>query len=108
VHARKAALEGVDQTEVNRALDDLWSGKEFQTWSALARVGCRNVTPLFAAVSLGLCHYAETLLLRPGTNPNKGKMKEPPLCCAAEKGYDDIVGLLLQRGADINEGNPDG
>ena len=108
VHARKAASAGVDQTEVNAVLDDLWRGERFQTWSALARVGCRKVTPLFAAVSLGLTQYTQTLLLRPDTNPNKGEMKIPPLYCAAEKGYDDIVGLLLQHGADFNEGNPDG
>ncbi|KAF2468345.1 ankyrin [Lindgomyces ingoldianus] len=108
VHARKAALAGVDQAEVNEILDDLWRGERFQTWSALARVGCRNVTPLFAAVSLGLALYTETLLLRPGTNPNRGKMKEPPLYCAAEKGYDDIIELLLHHGADFNEGNKDG
>ena len=108
VHARKADLAGVDQTKVNAVIDQLWAGDAFQTWSSLARVGCRKVTPLFAAVSTGLNQYVKTLLLRDGTNPNKGDLEVAPLYCAAGKGYADIVRSLLQHGADIDEGNVDG
>jgi hypothetical protein len=101
VHARKAEVAGIDQTEVNAAIDMLWRGDTFLKWQALTDVGYVNCTPFFAAVFLGLTSYTKALLMRPETDPNNSGMSMPPLHCAAEKGHADIVKLLLQYGADI-------
>ena len=108
VHARKAEEAGINQAEVNAAIDMLWRGDTFLKWRALTDVGYVTCTPFFAAVYMGLTSYTRTLLTRPETDPNKSGMSKPPLHCAAEKGRVDIVKLLLEHGADINAADGSG
>ncbi|KAI1172127.1 ankyrin [Nemania sp. FL0916] len=105
IHARKAALSGIGLTEINERLDKFFGVPEnLERWALLEGVGKgERITPLFAAAALGLVDYMQMLLARPDTKINKENLAEPPLCRAAQQGYDDIVELLVQRGADIHE-----
>lgn len=105
VHARKAALSEIDQTEVNEQLDKFFGVPEnLERWALLEGIrGAGQITPLFAAAMLGLVDWVRVLLARPDTQINKGNLAESILCHAARKGYDDIVELLVQHGADIHE-----
>jgi hypothetical protein len=111
IHLRKAALAGVDQTEVNSFLDKFLTADNFRELP-MRDLG-RNPTPLFATAKLGLTAYTRTLLSRQGTDVNKVNRVEDsemgvllyiegesPLCHAARKNYDEIVDLLLQHNAD--------
>ena len=108
VHVRKSMLAGFDQTETNDALDKFVASEDFDKWTDITETGCDQVTPLFVAVALGLTQYCKVLLARPETNPNQGVMYEPPLYRAAKNGFDDIAKLLIEHGADLNEGDKDG
>ncbi|KAL5350008.1 hypothetical protein ACLOAV_005044 [Pseudogymnoascus australis] len=106
VHVRKAALAGVDQGEVNSILDTLLVASNLAPLASLSNMSDLgpNMTPLFAAVALGLDGYVRRLLERPGTQLSMVKgMKIPPLSFAADKGNSEVVELLLQYGADPNE-----
>ncbi|KAI3316527.1 ankyrin [Xylariaceae sp. AK1471] len=105
VHARKAALSGIDQAEINEHLDKFLGVPEtLERWALLEGIGRQGrVTPLFATAAVGLVDYVRVLLARPDTQINKGELAESLLCHAARKGYDDIVELLVQHGADIHE-----
>lgn len=108
VHVRKSMLAGFDQSQINAALDEFVASEHFDKYTQIENIGCDQVTPVFVAVALGLTQYCEVLLARPGTNPNKGDMYEPPLYHAAKNGFHDIVDLLVKHHVDLNEWNQDG
>ena len=102
VHARKATLAGYDQTGLNETLDTFLVGESLRKWAVLGRVSEPDrITPVFAAVQLGLTEYLKCLLGRSGADVNSG-MRDTgsPLCFAAAKGYGDMVEMLLGAGAD--------
>jgi ankyrin repeat protein len=108
VHVRKSMLAGFDQSHINAALDDFVANKDFDKWIFVADIGCDHATPLFVAVKLGLTQYCKRLLARADANADKGDQYEPPLYHAAKNGFDDIVALLIEQGADLTECDKDG
>ncbi|KAK6504786.1 hypothetical protein TWF481_006725 [Arthrobotrys musiformis] len=105
IHARKAALAspGYDKTDIHNAIDDFFSDNlTSSNWIKLSTLGIQEPDPLLAAATLGLACYLKYFL-----DKNTGILKDygchtPPLCCAAEGGYDDIVEILLQVGVNPN------
>ena len=115
IHARKSTSHSVAQRELNDMLDKFTSRADFQKWAILAglrfrkderrdKKHCIEFTPVLMAVTLGLTEYLKLLLSRSGTNLTEGA----PICYAADKGYVEIVDLLISNGADSNQYNADG
>lgn len=97
-------------------------------------IGSIHSRPLYAACEHGHMQVVK-LLLQHGADPNasstfsnrrrpnyrsaflprrisadchEARVESLPICCAVQKGYTDIVNLLLQHGADINKRAPSG
>jgi len=110
VHTRKSAISGHQSSAVNTQIDKLLSGTNLQKLSRpgldpgiFGEYNQSSSSPLMAAVKLGLTEYVKILLGRPGTDIEAGSDdKGSPLCVAAAQGYEDIVGLLLKAGANVN------
>jgi ankyrin repeat protein len=117
VHARKAELAGVDQTEVNTAIEAFLTEENIEKWLVLSGTTDKNhpraiVTRLVVAVSNDLTSFTRMLLGRSETKTKRDDVhnlwKKSPICLAAKKGYGDIVDLLLQHGADPKEFDEEG
>ncbi|KAH7109414.1 ankyrin repeat-containing domain protein [Dendryphion nanum] len=105
IHAKKAALHGYDPGELNVILDNFASSAVFQKWVSLVGLWKHTpVTPLFMAVSLGLQSYIELIISRTGTDLQEGA----PIAYAADKGYVEVIDLLVRHGANPNQYNQTG
>ncbi|ORX94358.1 ankyrin repeat-containing domain protein [Clohesyomyces aquaticus] len=100
IHARKAIAHETYPSDFDDVLDAFTTHKDFQKWARLIELrDSDTVTPLFMAVSLGLPQYLKKIISRPGTAIDEGA----PICYAAEKGFVEIVQLLLDAGASPNQ-----
>ena len=111
-HVKRSSDHDMDQMEINIMLDKFTAHIHFQNWAHLA--GLRTdatrtdthhiITPLSMATLLGLSGYVEHLLARPDTDRNGGA----PIAWAADKGFADIVDLLIHSGADVDQYDAEG
>ncbi|KAK6499356.1 hypothetical protein TWF506_003984 [Arthrobotrys conoides] len=101
IHVKKAALTGYDQTDIHGVLDSHLSGKQISSLSGLSTIDSQN--PLEAAVKLGLANYTKYLLHKSPPEMLKEWLSSFPLYYASERGYEDIVEMLLAAGVDVNE-----
>lgn len=102
IHARRCSIEGIDLTELHQSLDKFTAHGHFQRWVQLAKSHLdttRTITPLALAIQLGLSDYVKLLLSSPDTDCNVGA----PITWAADKGFADVVSLLIQHGANVDQ-----
>ncbi|KAH8691002.1 ankyrin repeat-containing domain protein [Phaeosphaeriaceae sp. PMI808] len=107
VHAKRCRSHGMDQIELNTMLNKFTAHAHFQRWVRLAKSQLdtsRTITPLSMAIQLGLSDYLQLLLSQPGTDCNEGA----PITWAADKGYADVVELLIQNGANVDQFDDEG
>ncbi|KAK6540515.1 hypothetical protein TWF694_009306 [Orbilia ellipsospora] len=111
IHVQKAALGNHDMTEIHSFLDSFFDEKtlerlrNFVDDELIYNSVISFDTPLFTAVSLGLSSYVKHLLADVNNKQEiimKDKHGDSAPCYAAQKGYDDIVEMLLQTGVDPN------
>ena len=101
-HVKRSAEYGVDQTQINIMLDEFVAHAHFQKWAHLAglRIDANClITPMFMAIVLGLPKYLQHLLAKSDTDVNAGA----PIVWAADKGFADVVDVLIQSGADVDQ-----
>ncbi|OAL50220.1 ankyrin [Pyrenochaeta sp. DS3sAY3a] len=107
LHAKKSSVLGVDQTEMNMMLDKFTAHAHFQRWAQVARSQLdtsRTISPLLMAVQLGLSDYLRVIITHSDTDCNEGA----PIVWAADKGFADVVELLIQNGANVNQFDDEG
>jgi ankyrin repeat protein len=102
LHVKRSIAHGADQADINAMLDAFTSHAHFQKWVSIAEIrsdSTHTITPLSMAVLLGLSEYLRTLLSQAVVDCDKGA----PLVWAADQGFTDVVGLLIQHGADSSQ-----
>lgn len=107
LHVQRACAYGLDQKRLYSMLDSFTSHGHFLKWAYL--VGLRSdligtPTILSMSISLGITGYLRHLLEQPGFDPNQGGS----IVLAADKGFIDIVDLLLRKNADANQFDAEG
>jgi ankyrin repeat protein len=107
IHARRAALAGVDMSSFYMTLDDFVANTQrFVAWLDLdwPENEIQGLTPLHVAARTGLTQYARQLLQERDADPNAiSGHGDTPLYWAAIDGHADVAQLLIDNGAD-----PDG
>jgi ankyrin repeat protein len=102
LHVKRSIAHGADQADINAMLDAFTSHAHFQKWVSIAEIrsdSTHTITPLSMAVLLGLSEYLRILLSQAVVDCDKGA----PLVWAADQGFTDVVGLLIQHGADVSQ-----
>lgn len=92
---------------MNNMLDNFTRCDHFPKWSHLVDLTADvpgAATPLSMSILLGIPSYLRHLLEQVGVDPNQGGT----IVLAADKGLVEIVELLLQSGADVNQFDAEG
>ncbi|KAK6525247.1 hypothetical protein TWF694_005393 [Orbilia ellipsospora] len=110
IHVRKSELAAYNQSKIHSALDDFLDRTAGSRWNGLTDISGVSASSLNTAIVLGLTEYIRYLLSRRDRDVFKkhAEYQMSPLCYAAQKGFDEIVQMLLQAGFNPNDKQSNG